>query len=485
MTVDLASTTQRTSILRQTIVAVLLIELVAAFVLIGVTAAYERHVRFHAFDDMLEGRANTLFSAVQDANDAADNVALDTTSIDLPADDVYLVQEEANGAPATVLGRSANWNALQPTLQQPVQAGFSRQKVHGHPYLFLTLRGTRIVDADQGTSPDRVHHILIRYGSPLSSVTNEILEAVRFYAFTFSLVLLLSSLVLAWSLRRSFSPLRALATAAENITATAWHFQPPASALATRELAPLTGAMVASVQRLQRSFEQQRRFTSDAAHELKTDVAIIKSSLQLLSMRDRSLEAYRDGLAVSLLDCERLERTVQQMLTLARVEHAANTLQNAAAGAAELCLYAREALDACTAMAALRQLALVGDTEAMAPVAISAQNCRLLCLNLLHNAIQHSAPGTTVQLRITRSAQNVLLLVQDHGEGIDPELLPFVCEPFYRPDDARDRKHGGTGLGLAICKAICEGAGGTFSIESKPGRGTRVLASLPHQASLV
>lgn len=482
---DVTATAPKTSILRRTIVAVLFIEVIAALILIGVTAAYERHVRFHAFDDMLEGRANTLFSAVQDANDEADNVALDTTSLDLPTGDLYLVQEEVHGAPGKILGRSSNWDDLRPKLREFAEPGFSREKVHGHPYLFLTLRGTRVVDADEGITPDRVHHILIRYGSPLSSVTKEILEAVRFYTFTFALVLLLSSVFLAWSLRRSLSPLRALATAAGNITATAWHFQPPSGAWTTRELAPLTLAMEASVQRLQRSFEQQRRFSSDAAHELKTDVAIIKSSLQLLTMRDRSLEAYREGLALSLLDCERLERTVQEMLTLARVEHSGNVPHGITAPAADLSLYAREACASLAAMAALQQIQLVPKIAAQALVTLSGQNCRLLCINLMQNAIQHSPPGGTVMVSIDHSAHQVSLLVEDQGEGIESALLPYVCEPFYRADDARDRKHGGTGLGLAICKAICENAGGALVIASEVGKGTHVCAILPMSASSV
>jgi signal transduction histidine kinase len=71
------------------------------------------------------------------------------------------------------------------------------------------------------------------------------------------------------------------------------------------------------------------------------------------------------------------------------------------------------------------------------------------------------------------------MLVEDFGEGIAPDVLPHVFEPFFRGDVSRDRKSGGTGLGLAICKAICEKAGGSIEIASEPGAGTRVTVHLP------
>ncbi len=108
-----------------------------------------------------------------------------------------------------------------------------------------------------------------------------------------------------------------------DISSSDWHFDAPDSAKQTAELKPLAAALEAALARLQRSFEQQKRFTNDAAHELKTDVAIVKSSLQLLSMRKRTAEEYSQGLALSLEDFTRLETTVQKMLTLARLEQPA------------------------------------------------------------------------------------------------------------------------------------------------------------------
>lgn len=126
---------------------------------------------------------------------------------------------------------------------------------------------------------------------------------------------------MVWLLRRGLSPLHELAHEAERITPQTWQFQAPRSAKQIKELRPLAEALEGAVARLQRSFEQQKRFTSDAAHELKTDVAIVKSSLQLLLMRKRTSDEYARGLPLGLDDFARLEGTVQKMLTLARLDH--------------------------------------------------------------------------------------------------------------------------------------------------------------------
>src|SRR5579872_1482514 len=93
------------SIKTQLIVSVLLIELASALCVTGLALMYERHVRFHAFDIMLRGRADSLLGAVQDAEDAQDNVMLDGTEVNLPGEDIYQVQD----ASGRILGHSPNW----------------------------------------------------------------------------------------------------------------------------------------------------------------------------------------------------------------------------------------------------------------------------------------------------------------------------------------------------------------------------------------
>ncbi len=461
------------SILRQSIAAVLLTETAAALLLIGVMAGYEQHVRYHAFDMMLRGRANAMLGAVEDAEDPGDNVALNLKGLEMPQGDLFQVTADSN----RVLGRSPGWPAQGLGAQPGLNA--SAVTIGGKGYRFIVQRGIRVVDSEHGGGT--AHPVVIVYGAPTGQLHHEVLEAVRFYTAAFALVLLATTLLLARMLRRALSPLHDLTVAAGKISAEAWHFAAPQSAWRTRELAPLAEAVEASVERLQQSFEQQRRFTGAAAHELKTDVAIIKSSLQLLTMRPRSPHEYRQGLAVSLEDCDRLEAAVLEMLTLARVEHASFAFT----GSTNLAAHAAGAVGTLSAMGELRgvHLQLERFQEDAAYVPLTPGDCGILCINLLRNAVQHSMPGSAVAAIVSVEDGYVVMAIQDEGEGIAPEALPHVFKPFYRGDDARDRERGGTGLGLAICKALCEKAGGTIAISSKPGCGTLVTVRLPEASA--
>ena len=183
----------------------------------------------------------------------------------------------------------------------------------------LRIEGLRIVDpGDKGGGIPR--RVTIFYGSPIEHVWDEIWEAVGFYAVTSLFLLAISGMLIFWLLNRGLAPLRELAAEASGVSVNSWNFAPSPRARMIRELAPLTVAIETVLTGLERSFMQQRRFISDAAHELKTAVAVLKSSLQLLTLKQRTALEYERGIERCQLDCERIEETVAKMLTLARVE---------------------------------------------------------------------------------------------------------------------------------------------------------------------
>jgi signal transduction histidine kinase len=287
---------------------------------------------------------------------------------------------------------------------------------------------------------------------------------------------------MAWLVRKALSPVNELAREAERISSSDWHFDAPLSARETVELQPLTEALEAALTRLQRSFEQQRRFTSDAAHELKTDVAIIKSSLQLLSMRKRTIEEYCDGLELSLDDFTRLETTMQKMLTLARLEQPKESDDpEAAPQSCSLLNAIEDAIHQGKPLAELKTVEIQFEAAADAKIQIDSRDALLLCSNILLNALQHSPEGTRVLITMAVNKEKVKFSIQDQGEGVPPEDRAHVFEPFYRGDPSRSRKSGGTGLGLSICKAICERAGGSIEIANNPTGGAIVTVMLPAQ----
>jgi signal transduction histidine kinase len=463
---------KRHSLSRRLISSVLLVELVFAVAVIALAAAYERHAHMHSFDIMLQGRADALLGSVQDAEDPADNVMLDRTGLELPSEDVYEVRD-SNGR---LLGRSANWQGPDPRDVASTGNRVYLTKVDGHRYRVLALHGLRVVDpGDKGGGTPR--HILVVYGARTSHMWHEVRNAIVFFSLSNLVLLIVTGVLMTWLLHRGLAPMRELAAEAENISIYRWKFQPPESAVETRELAPLASALSAAMQRLEASFAQQRRFVSDAAHELKTAVAVVKSSLQLLGMRQRTTEEYEAGVEVSLMDCERIEEIVARMLTLARAEHR-NPAENAA-GIADLADSAISTAQQFQSMAEVRSATLTLAVREHAFVPLSSEECSLLCSNLLLNALQHSPPQSEVRVVVQPEVDWVGLRIEDQGDGIEPALLPHVFERFSRGDPSRSRNTGGTGLGLAICKAIVDRAGGTIALQSEPGQGTTAVVRLP------
>jgi signal transduction histidine kinase len=460
------------SIAFRLIAAVLAVELVASVLVILLSLGYERHVHFRAFDVMLRGRADSVLGAVQDAEDTGDNVMLDLPDLHVPPDDVYEVWDGRGH----LLGRSPNWPGSS-EIEVPERDGISRFDLDHRQYGLLRMHGSRIIDPGE-SSGGKLRFVTILYAAPTEHVWHAIRGAVEFYAAGSLLVLVVTGPLIALFLNRGLLPLRQLAALASKVSVDAWEFSPPASARTTKELAPLTHALESVLDRLERAFVQQRTFVSDAAHELKTAVAVVKSSLQLLELKERTPAEYHAGLERCLADSARLEELVAKMLTLARVEGLARPPGDKPRSDMAVC--AHETAAQLETMSNLRGVALdlMVSHDCFAPMA--TDDCSLLVSNLVMNALQHSPRGSKVELNARHDGDIVLLTVQDQGEGIGPEVLPHVFDRFYRGDPSRTRSTGGAGLGLAICKALVEKAGGTIQILSKLGAGTTVTVRLPN-----
>lgn len=467
--------TRRSSIAIRLIAAVLFVEVASAVLVILLALGYERHTHFRSFDIMLRGRADSVLGAVQDAEDIGDNVMLDLADLHVPPEDIYEVWDGRGN----LLGRSSNWLGSA-AVHVPASNGFFASEISHQPYRLLRLSGTRIVDPGE-KGGGHLRFVTIVYGSPTKRVWHSIYGTVEFYAAGMLLLVLLTGPLIAWVLHRGLAPLRQLATLAGNVSANSWTFNPPESARDTSELAPLTHAIESVLQRLERSFSQQRAFVSDAAHELKTAVAVVKSSLQLTGMKLRTLDEYQAGNQRALADTERIEELVAKMLTLARLESAAPSTSSSIIevsptqkDCANLNCCISAAVSQMQSVAAVRQVLII--VRDLPPdtcfVPLKPDDCSLVLGNLLLNAIQHSPAQSHVEVRATIQGDSVEILIEDHGEGINSADLPHVFERFYRADASRARTTGGTGLGLAICQAAIQSAGGTINLTSEPGKGT-------------
>lgn len=473
------------SLVRRAILGIISAEFAFIAVLATTSIAHERSVRLRAVDVMLQGRADSLFGAVQDAEDAGDNVMLDTREIVLPGGDAYAVYDMHG----TLLGSSPN--AL-PDLISDTGVGIRDRQAHGRRYRVLERRYMRVIDRAETGGAGMERPVLIMYATPMDRIWREIFNAVRFYLVASLLLVVGTTIFVVLLLRRLLFPLQELAAATAALSPRELTFRAPPSALQVQELQPLANTLSSLIEDLRTAFERQHRFVGDAAHELKTAVAVVRSSLQLLLLRRRSVQEYEAGLLGAVEDNARVEGLVSRMLLMARLEETpvSQTLGSDLVDNAAHCL--RDLLS----IAERKGVGLVATFFGMPHpilrsnmpetdrpqhhlVPVSAEDLHVLLSNLVLNAIEHSLPGSIVHLDLTAEHANVVLRIRDTGEGISETDLLHIFERFYRADSSRARTTGGAGLGLPISKAIVDRARGEIWLDSRPGQGTTVYVVLP------
>jgi signal transduction histidine kinase len=451
------------SLTRRLVLTVVLAELACALVLSTLALLHQRHESYKAFEVMVRGHADSVMGALQDAEDPGDNLMLTPSELSLPRGDAFLVVTPQG----TRVGEQ-NW---QPGFPMAPAPGWSEFRWKRHRYRELRLDSVRLIDAGVAGKGGGIQRpVAVMYVAPMDHLWHEIFEGVRSSLLTSVVVLTLTALALGWFVRRSLMPLRGLAEEASRVTADRWEFTPSAEVMATRELSPLATSIAALLANLEAEFAARRRFVSDAAHELKTAVAVTKSSLQLLTLRQRTAEELIAALERPLNDTDRLEMLVMRMLTLGRVDEQ----QPGADSTADLCAVVRASVEALLPLAEQRGVHVQAQCVSGLTAKLSEEDAVILCTNMLSNAIEHSAEGAEIVVEAVREQGMPLLRIVDHGEGIPREALPHLFKRFFRTDKSRSRRTGGSGLGLAICKAIVDRAGGTISVESEPDRGTTV-----------
>lgn len=247
------------------------------------------------------------------------------------------------------------------------------------------------------------------------------------------------------------------------------------------ELDQLSHVLNDTFERLHASFEQQKQFTADASHELRTPITILLSETQRILKRERTQAEYAEAVQTCHDTAARMRRLVEALLLLARQD---------AAGAAprrepcDLAVLLRETVDQLAPLAAERSVELHAELPAT-PCQIEPASVAILATNLVANAIQHNRAGGRVHVVCAAAPQGATFSVRDDGPGIPAEDLLNIFRRFYRVDKVRTGASGHTGLGLAIAKAIADNHGGTISVESQPGHGACFTVTLPAERPAV
>ena len=339
-------------------------------------------------------------------------------------------------------------------------AGFSEARAGT-----TTWRAFRRVDAEEGVTVIVAHDQAQRD------------ELVRGIALRMSVPMLVSmpllTLVLGWAVTRALRPL-------ERVAAEVRALEPGrpgalASAGAPAEVQPLVDALNELLARLAHSLENERRFTGDAAHELRTPLAALRTQAEV-ALTTSSDERRRRALEQVVEGTERATRLVTQLLQLARLDAQALADRRSL----DLAQPCREAVAGLAGEARERGVTVSLDCAGPIPLRGDPVMLEVLARNLVENAIRHAPGGGAVHVAVEQMPEAVRISVEDSGPGVAPALRERIFDRLFR---APGSTGAGSGLGLSIARRIVELHGGRIAAEDAGALGgLRVVATFPAAA---
>ena len=341
-----------------------------------------------------------------------------------------------------------------------------RKGKDGIPYM---IRIGRIVD--EKPKPQRVYFMAI--GRSLADDRRILDRFARDY-FLLLPVLIALCCGFGWFIAgRALEPLNSVSRTALRITSSKLGVQIPLRG-ADDELDHLIRAFNRMMERLNRSFEQIRQFSTDVSHELRTPLTVVRGQLEVALFTAKTTEQYREAMVNALEDVERLSSIVRALLLLSQSESGQLVLHKATFDLAET---TRDLVDQFQIPAQEREIRL--EAEAPETCLVNADRIQIerLLSNLLSNAIKYTQQGGWVRATLRQLENKVELVVADDGAGIAPEHLPHIFDRFYRVPSFEPEK--GLGLGLSFVAWIVKAHDGKISVDSAPGNGSRFTVILP------
>src|ERR1039458_9372933 len=294
------------SLRNRLIFAVVVSQILLAIGLVAVGTSFSRYYLMHAFDIYIEGRAQSIAALVYYPDDGRLGLLFNDAKVPPSPHhkhkDIFVVSSDHGDFERHTPGYDPHiFDRVPPSAQ------FWNFRFDGEPYRAIMLRNVVILDTEEGI-PQPLPQLTVVYASPASDIEEQMAHLGLAIGVLSLLIFIPVMLLALWSIRKALTPLNDLAAAAKSISVDSWVFEPSEAAKSTQELRPLIGAISVVLAGLESAFTRQREFLGDAAHELKTSLAILKSTLQALLNKPRQTTEYQSGLLSMNQDCERLHR---------------------------------------------------------------------------------------------------------------------------------------------------------------------------------
>jgi Signal transduction histidine kinase len=275
--------------------------------------------------------------------------------------------------------------------------------------------------------------------------------------------------------RRTLVPISMMTDRAQTITAENLSDRLPVEN-PEDEIGQLATVFNQTLERLENSFSQLKRFTADASHELRTPLTAIRSVGEV-GLRERRNEGeYRETIGSMLEEVDRLSHLVDSLLTLTRADAGHVQIHPERVDIGNLM---QEVARYLSALAEEKSQTVEVAIDSGLFVDADRLVFRQAIINIVDNAIKYSPLGAHIRLSASRSAESIVIEISDNGPGIDPQHHERIFDRFYRVDQARSRHLGGAGLGLAIAKWAVQANDGSIELQKSLGAGSTFQIRLP------
>ncbi len=363
-------------------------------------------------------------------------------------------------------------------LNLKVPATSVSQPLHGQPWqdTITTRNGDQVRLYSRVLSIDGKPFGVIQVGQSLEDLHETLHHIAEELMLLGGIVIVFSAFGSYWLASRALAPIHSLIRTARTIKGGDLSQRVPVSK-AHDELHFLAVTLNEMLESLDHSFARQRRFVADASHELRTPVAVIRSTTDVALLHASTQQDYISVLSNVNSEAERLSKLINDLLALARGDEGKTKFEREPVQLDQLV-----DIVAANAEPLALEHGVTLQRGVLEPVTILADEARLIqmVMNLIDNAILYTNRGGTVAVAVAWKQEQACICIQDNGVGIAPEHLPHIFERFYRVDPARTRTEGGSsGLGLAIVEWIVRAHKGTIVVDSQPGRGTTFTINLP------
>jgi heavy metal sensor kinase len=302
-----------------------------------------------------------------------------------------------------------------------------------------------------------------------------IIDLARAYLTALPVAVLVAAFGVWWITRKALQPLQDVANAAEQIHAKALGQRLPQRSV-NDEIGRLVHVLNDAFNRLERSFAQATRFSSDASHELKTPLTIMRGEIESAlrsEVDNQRIESLLDGL---LEQTERLSAIVEKLLLLSRADAGALTLRKEPVDLSAMC---HELVEDAEILALRKKITTKFDISPAIAVYADESYLRRILLNLLDNAIKYNVDGGTVSISLGKSDSLAIFRIANTGPEIPPEHENRIFERFYRADPSRSSETVGSGLGLSICRELVLAHGGDIWLDRVQPGWTAFALTLP------